>query len=86
MDSKHILYFGVSPRYLNFRFKFRTDSELWHIQNPKYIKNPFNIPCETHNKILDTCKTLVYWELGTYSEYRESLEYILHIIFCNSAI
>ena len=30
-----------------FKVVSRTDSELWHIQNPRYIKNPFNMPCET---------------------------------------
>ena len=29
---------------------------------------------------------LVYWKPQTYSEFRESLEYSLHRIFCNTAI
>ena len=64
----------------------RTDSELWHIQNPRYINNPF-IPVKLcHIKIADTYKILVYWEPETFSEQRESLKYNLHIIFFNPAI
>ena len=31
----------------NFKVVARTESKLWYIQNPRYFKNPFNIPCET---------------------------------------
>ena len=30
-----------------FAILSRTNSEFWHIQNARYIKNSFNIPCET---------------------------------------
>ena len=29
-----------------FKIVSRTESKLWHIQNPRYIKNPFNISSE----------------------------------------
>ena len=30
-----------------FKVVSTTDSALWHIQNPRYIGKPVNIPCET---------------------------------------
>ena len=47
MPFEHILFFRIS--YLNFKlFKVvsKTNSELYHIQNPGYIDNSVNIPCE----------------------------------------
>ena len=41
-----IFEFKVLFRVVIFRVVSRTDSELWHIQNPRYIKNLVNIPCE----------------------------------------
>ena len=48
IHSKHILFFRVFLGYLNLNLTIvsRTDSELWHIQNPRFIKNSFNIRCE----------------------------------------
>ena len=50
--SKHTLFFRVFLEYLNLKVFFKTvsgtDSELWHIQNPGYINNPFNISCKTN--------------------------------------
>ena len=44
------VYFLEFPLDIEILKKFkvvsRIDSELWHIQDPRYIKNPVNIPCE----------------------------------------
>ena len=39
------LIFQSFPWIFEFKIVSRTNSELWHIQNPKYIKNLVNIPC-----------------------------------------
>ena len=49
MHFEYILFFKVSSGYLNlkkFKVVSRIDSELWHIQDLRYIKSPVNIPCE----------------------------------------
>ena len=73
--SKLISFFRVSLGYLNLKLFFkavsRTDSKLWHIQNPRYINNPFNIPCETNIlRFLIRAKSWYIENLGAYSEYR----------------
>ena len=50
IHSEYILLLG-SPSDIwiltYFQVASRTESKLWHNQNPRSIKNSFNIPCET---------------------------------------
>ena len=49
IHSKHIVFLGFfSDIWILSYFKVvsRTESKLWHNQNPRYIKNPSNIPCD----------------------------------------
>ena len=79
---EYILFFRVSSGYLNLK-KFEVvsgiDSELWHIQDPRYIPNPVNILCENKNPVLfrtlynpDIFRTLPYLEPEEYSEFRQA--------------
>ena len=54
IHCRHTLLFRVSLGYFfsNFKVVSRIESKLRHNQNPRYIKNDFNIPCES----------LAYWD------------------------
>ena len=40
------MYTSDITYFLEFPLDIWIDSELWHIQDPRYIKNPADIPCE----------------------------------------
>ena len=51
-DIPYCLEFPLDIFFSNFKVVSRIESKLRHNQNPRYIKNDFNIPCET----------LAYWD------------------------